>query len=281
MKPTTIFEGYNPQVRNAISHTGSDSIRIVETDITFRNIKRGNPPIVTIVKWTNEELQEKILELLNFIHLIDSALEIFGFDITEIIKSSKELNFKFLDQILDTNGRIALQKSFDDIIDRIVNNPDFDLKERLDALTTFYFLESKKRNLQVNRNLFNSEEKIVMIEIPKAEYDDSNDEDILSRFLKMLRYGILAEPCYRNWAKTIAVIEVDNEENEICKVVGKVENYREYNFETAGIVDLANDLNYYFKGNRAEIVVNFDKVKELEDSNLGRIFPRKKREYGM
>jgi hypothetical protein len=277
MKPTTIFDGYNPIVRNAISHTGSDSIRITETEIIFKNIKRGNPPIVTSVKWTSEELQQNILELLNFINLIDSALEIFGFDITEIIKSSEGLNFKFLDQILVTKERLSLQSGFDEIIDSIVNKSDFDLQQKLDALTTFYFLESKKRNLNVNRNLFNTKDKIVMIEIPKAEYDLNNDDDILSRFLEMLGFGILAEPCYRNWAKMIAIIEVDGEENELCKIVGKVENFREYNFEKAGIVDLANDLNYYFKGNKAEIVVNFEKAQEMDDNSLGRIFPRKKR----
>jgi hypothetical protein len=131
--------------------------------------------------------------------------------------------------------------------------------------------------LNVNRNLFNTKDKVVMVEIPKAEYDQTNKEEILSRFLEMLRFGILAEPCYRNWAKMIAVIEVDEEENELCKVVGKVDNFREYNFEEAGIVDLANDLDYYFKGNPAEIVVDFSKTQEIEDNNLGRIFPRKKR----
>lgn len=274
MKPTTIFEGYDPIVRNAISHTGSDSIRITESEIIFRNIKRGNPPIVTSVKWTNEILQKKIYDLLNFVHSIDSSLEIFGFDITETIKSSKDLNLKFLDQILETKDRLALQSSFDDIIEKIVNKQDFNLQQKLDALTTFYFLESKKRDLAVNRNLFNSEKKIVMIEIPKSEYDQSNEEQILSRFLEMLRFGILAEPCYRNWAKMIAVVEVDEDKNEYCKLIGEVDNFRDYNFENAGIVDLVNDLNYYFKGTKSEIIVDFTKIQELENNNLGRLFPR-------
>lgn len=277
MKPTTIFEGYDPIVRNAISHAGSDSIRITKSEIIFRNIKRGNPPIVTSVKWTNEILQKKIYDLLNFVHSIDSSLEIFGFDITETIKSSKDLNLKFLDQILETKDRLALQSSFDDIIEKIVNKQNFNLQQKLNALTTFYFLESKKRDLAVNRILFNSEKKIVMIEIPKPEYDQSNDEQILSRFLEMLRYGILAEPCYRNWAKMITVVEVDEDKNEYCKLIGEVDNFRDYNFENAGIVDLANDLNYYFKGTKSEIIVDFTKIQKLENNNLGRLFPRKRR----
>lgn len=276
MNNTILFNGYDPIVRNAISHAGTDSILIENDGVVFRNIKRGNPPVVTAIKWHRDQLNEKILELLDFIHSIDLAVEIFGLDSSELIKSNEVLNRKFLDEIIDIENRLELQKSFDLIIKKI-NDSDIGLPEKLDALTAIYFIEIKKRKLDVTRNSFNTSNNVVMIEIPVGGYNISHDDEILSRFLEMLRYGILAEPCFRNWAKTIAIIEVDKDNKEFCKIVGDANLFREYNFEEAGIVDLANDLKYYFTKNVAEINVDFNKVQNWDFENLGRMFPRKKR----
>jgi hypothetical protein len=278
MSNTSLFDGYNPLVRNAISHTGTDSIRYSETEIIFKNIKRGQSPIVTTEKWTHEELKQKITDLLNFINSIDFTIEIFGYDISDIIKTTESLNFKFLDEILDFEQRLELQDKFDQTIKKISASEKLNLEERLDALTTSFFLECRKRALEVTNNRFNTKQKAVLVEIPLAEYDDSKNEELVSRFLRMLRIGIVAEPCYRNWGKKIMIVESNENKEEYCKILGDFTQFREYNFEKAGIVDLANDLEFYYKKNKVEIIVDFNKVQEWDDNNLGRIFPRKKRE---
>jgi hypothetical protein len=53
LKNSCLFKGYNPVVRNAISHSGTDSIEYSGRDVIFRSIKRGVVPKVESVVWSN------------------------------------------------------------------------------------------------------------------------------------------------------------------------------------------------------------------------------------
>lgn len=122
LKPTDLFIGYNPIVRNAISHTGTEGIIYQTNSIVFRNIKRGTLPAIEFVEWTNEELREKTLQLLFLIHGIDISMEIFGFDVSEIIQRDDKLSHKFLDEILSIDQRLDIQANFDLQIKRVLAN---------------------------------------------------------------------------------------------------------------------------------------------------------------
>lgn len=163
---TEILEGYNPVVRNAISHTGTDGITYGKGDILFRNIKRGSDPKVETINWTNEQLQLQILKLIRTIRTIDLAVEIFGIDILQIVRSHKELSRKFLDEIITINDRLELQAPFDRMIAKITSNEELLDNEKLDALSKIFFLECHKRDLKVDRIAFNTEKQMAVIEVP-------------------------------------------------------------------------------------------------------------------
>src|SRR5262249_45659239 len=79
----TFLSGYDPVVRNAVSHTGARGVRYGADQVIFKNIKRGTPAVVETVTWTFDELQLKMLQLLECIQSIETASEIFGLDCTE------------------------------------------------------------------------------------------------------------------------------------------------------------------------------------------------------
>ncbi|MDL2403075.1 hypothetical protein [Rhizobium mayense] len=54
--PVDFLSGYDPIVRNALSHGGSSGVVYEKNSVLFRNIKRQVPPIVTTRRWTHDEL---------------------------------------------------------------------------------------------------------------------------------------------------------------------------------------------------------------------------------
>jgi hypothetical protein len=59
---TNLFNSYNPIVRNATSHIGTDGVSYEKNKVIFKSIKRGNPPRVESVVWTNIQIQEHIID---------------------------------------------------------------------------------------------------------------------------------------------------------------------------------------------------------------------------
>ncbi len=277
LKPTNLFNGYNPIVRNAISHTGTDSIKYENNHIIFRSIKRGNPPKISYEKWTTEELQNKILSLLNFIFAIDSAIELFGIDIGNEIKEDKQLFEKFLDEILTKNQKVEIQKNFEFLVEKIKNSVKLNEKQKIEILTNILFIECKKREMPIDSIKFNIKDKIVLLELPEKPIEHSDDSELIGRLTELFRYGIIAEPCYGNFFNRIIVKEISSKNKEVCKVICNSSDYQKYGKEKIGLIDLLYDCEIFILGNKLKIDVDFNKLQELEHESIERIFPRKKR----
>lgn len=119
LKGSKLFSGYDPLVRNAISHSGSDGVKYEHEHILFKNIKRGIPPEITWVKWTTEELKENIFSIVNFANGIDCAINIFGIDIANLLFANQELERLFLWEVMDKPHRMSISKAQDEFFSRI------------------------------------------------------------------------------------------------------------------------------------------------------------------
>ncbi len=277
LKSTNLFSGYNPIVRNAISHTGTDSIKYENNHIIFRNIKRGNPPIISYEKWTTDELQKNILSLLNFIHAIDFAIELFGIDIGNEIKEDKQLFDKFIDEILDQDHRMEIQESLDSLVEKINKSDKLNEKEKIDVFTNILFVECSKRVMPIDSAKFNTKDKVVLLELPEKTINHNDDSELIGRLMELFRYGIIAEPCYRNLFNQIIVREISNENKEVCKIIGNSSEFRKYGDEKAGLIDLLKDCEVFINGDKLTIDIDFNKLQELDNENIERSFPRKER----
>lgn len=276
LNPSQLFSGYNPVVRNAISHTGTDGISYDGNTIVFRNIKRGTNPIVETVVWTTEELYKNIVALMDFIHSIHIAVNIFGIDIGDIIRSDAELNRRFIADILTVKERLEIQSHFDKIITTILASDKPDEEKKKD-ITTFFFYECVKRNIPVTSVKFNQDDKIALIEIPNGNFDLQEDAVLLSRLMELIRYAIIAEPCYRRIIKTFWIQETTEAHKDSLAVQLQGDLLYDYVLENAGLIDLIHEGTVLLNGKSIRIEVDFEYLKKLEYKSLDTIYPRKNR----
>ncbi len=276
LRSTNIFAGYNPIVRNATSHLGSEGIIYEEHAIVFRNIGRGNMPRVDVIKWTNKEIFNNILSLMDLVHAIDVAVNIFGVDISWTIDWDKELHRSFLSEIFGKQQRLELQETFDEIVMKIINSSISDEK-KTEAVSNLFFLELGRRELPCKGVRLNSVANAILIVVPEIASDLSDEKEFIKHALELLRYGIVAESCFRYIADKFYIGDFNQEGKSTLKVFVKKEDLRLYGKEEAGLYDLMVDSEIFLHGRKVEVNVDFEKLKELEYANLKRNFPRKNR----
>jgi hypothetical protein len=93
----------------------------------------------------------------------------------------------------------------------------------------------------------------------------------------MTRYGILAEPLFNFYYESYIVQETKDESKFSVYISMNGKELHEYNREEVGLVDLINDSTIFVNGQPIELVVDFNKMSELEYSGTERRFPRKQR----
>lgn len=277
LKPTNLFDAYNPVIRNAISHSGTEGIHYEEGFVVFRSVKRGTSPSIEYKKISNKELRKLILQLLDFIESVDISINIFGIDIQKIIQAEEKLSAKFLDQILDKEDRLGFQGNMLNEIKLVIANESLAKRDKLDFLGKVLFLACGERGISIQSISFNDTKKLVYISIPSANVDFNNESDIVNRVLQMTRYGILAEPLFNFYYESYIIQETKEELKSSLTINVSGKSLKEYNQEKAGLVDLINDSEISANGNRIQIVVDFNKLSDIEYSGTERRFPRKQR----
>jgi hypothetical protein len=107
------LSGYDPRVRNAISHSGAHGVTYGVGRVVFKNIKRGTPAIVETVQWTVEELQFRVIQLLECIQSIDVTVDIFGIDCSEVIQSDTNTLLRLWHHALSRESKKQLESRQD------------------------------------------------------------------------------------------------------------------------------------------------------------------------
>lgn len=276
LKGSKLFSGYDPLVRNAISHSGSDGVKYEQEHILFKNIKRGAPPLITWVKWTTEELMENIFAIVNFVNGIDCAVNIFGIDIANLLFANQELERLFLWEIMDKPHRMSISKTQDELFSKI-SSSDLEEEEKIDGLTSIFFLECAKREMPVMAMKFALEKQTVKILLPGKEIDESNTNQMLSRLIALARYGIIAEPVFRAFVNNYVVAEIDDQQKDGLKLICEAADLKKYGDEEVGLVDLIHDSGCFLGKDRIQVQVDWKAFADHENMSLEKEFPRKKR----
>lgn len=271
---TSLFGSYNPIVRNAISHIGTDGVSYEKNKVIFKNIKRGNPPRVESVVWTNIQIQEHIIELIRLTQLIDYTVDIFNLDISDQIKSDERIRHKYLDEVLTHSERKDLQQPFDIKIETIISSEKITLKEKITGLTSLFFIQCRERNLDVNNAGFHEESQTIIMEVKGLNVDINSQQDMTNSIMMAIRCGIAAEPCFKSLIKNYVVLGDGKKESQF-RLEAPASIFNDYNNEKAGLFDLANEIKASSGDMILNVNIDFDKIEEIEMASLGRKFPRR------
>lgn len=279
LKDTKLFYGYEPLVRNAISHSGTDSIIYHSDSVVFRDIRRKRNPLATrYIEWTHDELVERIKQLLDFIHAIDVAVNIFGLDIGKFIQENDDLSKSFLERLVTPESKEEWSNNFSLKICEIWDSDDLAENVKVNTIAKMFFIECEKRSMPIKNLGFKDGFQTVIFDVPASGEDYNNDDNVISTSLKLLRYGIIAEPFFRQVATDYVVREVD-EIPALAKLIVKSqgENLRLYGIEQAGLYDLLAEGSIYLNNKLIPLSIDFELLEEQEKLSLDRLFPRKKR----
>ncbi|MFA9480052.1 hypothetical protein ACERK3_17390 [Phycisphaerales bacterium AB-hyl4] len=274
----SFLAGYDPRVRNAMSHTGAAGVTYLPDRIVFKNIKRGNSPRVEVVEWTPDELQHRILQLLECLQSIEAAVEIFGLDIGEAIFKDFTTYSQFVLNALSPEQRTQLRGHMDEVLQAVRQKAELTVEQRASILmnTLSHNLQIRQMGLR-NVRLRNNPEA-VHLDVPLDAIDTSKDGELVTRACELARYAIVARAVFRNLFDTFVVVET-NDEDVPCQLIGEFPGVLldEYADEKAGLVDLLNDGKWWLDREPLGIEVDFDAVKQVEHSQAARPFPRKPR----
>ncbi len=276
MKPTNLFEGYDPIIRNSSSHTGSDGIAYQDGHIIFRSIKRGQDIKVQATKLTTAALMAKINALYDFREAVVAAINIIGIDAYDIITEDEELKRTFIDILTTKEFREHLRRNTDDRINNIWNDSSLSDESKLELISKMFFMECGNRNLAVSGIGYNKTQKLLQINLPGLLTNPEGETAIRDQVVTMLRFGIIAEPLFRQIADRYNTV-ITGPDGFRLTVLSNGQSYLEYAEELAGIYDLLVEAEVYLNGEKLDIQVDFAQLDELELTTLGRKFPRKRR----
>lgn len=272
--PTNLLEGYDPIVRNAVSHAGSEGVLYEPGSILFRNIKRGSPPTIETRRWSHDDLHNHVIMLIELTMSIDAAVEIFGIDSMDVLAECPVAD-QFIYHALDRDQRRALADGLGEKLVQLQTMETAPLDDRLKLLGEILFLQCAERDIPCSSVAFNNEEKTCFIVVPLAA-KPVTDDDIRNQVMPLIRYLILGRSVFGKLFERF-VVDGQSDGTSIIKVSLASAPLDEYIAEAAGLVDLVGDAQIWFDGVPLTLVPDLAALATAEDSTLGPRNPRRGR----
>lgn len=274
----TFLSGYDPRVRNAVSHAGSSGVSYGGGKVVFKNITRGVPPKVETVEWTHDELFTRTLELLECIQSLDICEEIFGLDCTDAIRDNYETFRQAALHALTPEKRAAIRAEQDERFERLRTSPDLSWDEKMKGLSAVLFANCGDRGMAVKGVKSSTDRKALAVVVPAESFDAAKDGELLAKAHPLPRYAVLARSVFGKMFDAFRVETTDEPPGTPrLAVVIRGEELDAYAEERAGLVDLMNDSAWFLDGKRLGLAVDFAAVAAAEGASPDEPFPRKTR----
>ncbi|WP_425395409.1 hypothetical protein [Aeoliella sp.] len=271
----TFLSGYDPLVRNAISHAGSRGITYLSDRVVFKNIKRETPPRIETVDWTFDELQKRILQLMESVVSIEAGVEIFGLDCSSLISAdfSTQLNFAF--HALSPQQVEEWKSRGEETLAKIRDADNADDQAKQEALSHMLFYNLRVRDMECIGTRFSSEKLAVCVDVPIIALDVDDDSQLLARLSDLIRYAILARSIFGEMYSEVLVTETSADRKQ-HRILGQFKGTElsDWIEEHAGIVDLLNNSAWSLDGKPLGVEVDFEKLSESELTSPDMPFPR-------
>lgn len=272
-----LLSGYEPTVRNAVTHAGSDGIVYLADGVLFRNIKRGIPAVVESVKWSIDTLACQIVRLYECIISIDAAVNVFGVDCGELLLQDADVQSEFMQRALTPEQRAKLRAPFESLMMVIRDDKNLTETKRFDLLSHILLYNYAHKKMSVRGIRVSAERRMVMVEIPDQQNDLSDDEVLRNAVLECSHYCILARSVFGPDFERYVVRTVLESGQPVLTIILVAKLLEDYIEERAGLYDLLHEADVRLDGKKIVISVDFDALAELERNSVDRQFPRKTR----
>jgi hypothetical protein len=274
----TLLSGYDPRVRNAVSHPGSSGVLYRNGKVVFKNISRGASVTAETVEWTIDELLQRTLELIECIQSLDICEEIFGLDCTDVIQNNYESSRRAALYALTSEQRAGIRLDQDDRLQQIRTATDMTWAERLRELSDILVANYDRREMRITSVRVSSDRKVLALEVPTDPFDPLKDDELLNAAAPLIRYAILARSVFGEMFGSFDVVTgsvISSPPSLVVRTSG--DELDAYINERAGLVDLLNDSSWFVNGQRIEFQVDFTTVAADEAASPDEPFPRKHR----
>jgi hypothetical protein len=272
--PKDLLSGYDPIVRNALSHAGSEGVLYEPGSILFRSIKRGVPPAIETRRWTHDELHFHVIDLVELVMSIDAAVEVFSIDSMDNLSEKKTIP-QVMFHAFGREQRLEIKRNTDERLQHIRTTEKLQMEERRDLLAKILFVQCADRSIPCSSVSFDEEHRLMFVHVP-VEKLPVTDADVRDQAIFLIRYAILAR----------AVFGKLFDRFRICGSAAGVQatsaelpggSLDEYAVEKAGLIDLMADAEIWIDGGTAKVVVDEAALSVEEDARLGPRLPRRGR----
>ncbi|HDK8956773.1 TPA: hypothetical protein PVK16_003641 [Acinetobacter baumannii] len=276
LKCDELFSGYDPDVRNATSHTGGNGITIKENKVEFKSISRGNPPKIKVITWSYKELFTHTLELVEFVNSIEVSSEIFGLDSLDLISSEFNTLNQMIYYALSDEKQAEIIKNTDIYLDKIRSDIDLEISTKIKILSSLMTKACNDRKISVPNYGFNIKDTALILEIKEENSCPTNDSEIIQIAAHLTRYAIIGRSIFGTLANLFVVRKIYSNDSYIAAQL-KAPIVDKYISKEAGLVDLLNDGDFFENGNYINLTVDFDALEIIEQQRLGKPLPRLQR----
>jgi hypothetical protein len=275
-----LLSGYDPIVRNAVTHTGSDGVVYHSDGALFRNIKRGTSPVVETVEWSRDTLINKVVRLYECIISTDAAVNVFAVDCGELMLEDEDVKSEFMQRALALDHRARLRAPFEELMQRIRDDKNLPDKRRFELLSQVLLYNCAKQEMPVHGIRVSNEKATVMVEVPDPKKDLGDDEVLRDAVMEFSHYAILTRSVFGPDFDHFVVRAVRESGQPLLTITLAGHLLEQYIQERAGLYDLLHEADIRLDENKIAMSVDFDKLAELERNSLDRSFPRKARPGG-
>jgi len=270
--PKDLLGGYDPLVRNALSHMGSSGIVYETSSVLFRNIKRQNPPVVETRRWSLDELHINVLKLLEVCMAIDAAVEIFGIDCGEIL-AGQEMFPNVAFYALEKKARLDLKAKTNERLELIRSSEKLTERDRFDILAKLVFAECASRSIPCSSMGYNIDFKAAIVTVPVSLLARSHEE-IRNQAIALIHYAVIARAIFDRLFDRYRVVGKAGDVESMTVEV-PYQSLVDYSAEEAGLIDLMADATLHTLDGIVKMHINEDELLIFEDQRLGPKFPRR------
>lgn len=273
--PDNLLDGYDPIVRNAVSHAGSEGVQYDKGSVLFRDIKRGPTPEIKARRWSYEELDWHVIALIELVMGIDAAVEIFGIDNMDVLVSDKSIKDLVLLHAYDKEGRRKLAKGLQSDLEPLRVAKNVPQQEKLNLLGQYLFQACAERDIPCTSVGFNAEGSACFVSVP-VEAKPETDDEVRNQAAKLIRYAIIARSIFSTMFDQF-IIEGQVGEATPIRIRLAGGSLDEYANEEAGLFDLIGDAELKMDGDIIRLEIDQNALEALEDISLGPRMPRRGR----
>lgn len=275
LKPTRLFDGYLPIIRNTSSHTGTHGIHYEGNSIIFKKIKRSvQLSIDDVLKISTNQLIGYIQALMDFTQSIDVAINIMGLNIGDVICQTPTLARAFHEELVTSEELPVRHEERLENYRQIWEDDQLTFTEKMQHFRGLYGKACAK---ELPAKFLRVEGDFLVIAVPWKKLESKDLRHKVNRAAELCQYAILAEMYFHERFSDYITEEITEPGEDTLQVWHKRDDLKLYNEGDANMLDLLQDGKLYQNYIYQPLQVNFEQLNQDNLRSLRRQRKRKDR----